>query len=87
MFETLRKLVLTGGLIFLKPGTGAQIIMAMLMCMAAMRVYAAKKPFIDPDIDTLSEAAQYQLYFVMFSALAIRVNLDDESLQDQKMFD
>lgn len=61
--------------------------MAMLMCMAAMRVYAAKKPFIDPDIDTLSEAAQWQLFFVMFSALAIRVDLDNESLQDQKTFD
>ena len=71
----------------MKPGTGAQIVMAMLMCLAAMRVYAAKKPFVEHDIDTLSEAAQWQLFFVMFSALAIRVNLDDESLQDQKMFD
>ena len=87
VFETLRKLILTGGLIFLKPGTGAQIVMAMLMCLAAMRVYAAKKPFVEHDIDTLSEAAQWQLFFVMFSALAIRVNLDDESLQDQEMFD
>ncbi|GMH89826.1 hypothetical protein TL16_g11577 [Triparma laevis f. inornata] len=87
VFETLRKLMLTGGLVFLKPGTGAQIVIAMLMCMAAMKVYAAKRPFIDPDIDTLSEAAQYQLYFVMFSALLMRVNLDGESLQDQKAMD
>ena len=87
VFETLRKLMLTGGLVFLKPGTGAQIIMAMLMCLAAMRVYAAKKPFIEADIDTLSEAAQWQLFFVMFSALAMRVNLDGESLQDQKAMD
>ncbi|GMH95180.1 hypothetical protein TL16_g13095 [Triparma laevis f. inornata] len=87
VFETLRKLILTGGLIFLKPGTGAQIVMAMLMCLAAMRVYAAKKPFVEHDIDTLSEAAQWQLFFVMFSALAIRVNLDGESLQDQEIFD
>ena len=50
-------------------------------------MYAAYKPFIEDEIDTLSEAAQWQLFFVMFSALAIRVNLDDESLQDKKMFD
>ncbi|GMH64269.1 hypothetical protein TrST_g3626 [Triparma strigata] len=87
VFETLRKLMLTGGLVFLKPGTGAQIIMAMLMCLAAMRVYAAKKPFIEGDIDTISEAAQWQLFFVMFSALAMRVNLDGESLQEQKAMD
>ena len=43
VFETLRKLMLTGDLAFLKTGTGAQICMAMLMCLAAMRVYAAKK--------------------------------------------
>ena len=43
VFETLRKLILTGGLVFLKPGTRAQICMAMLMCLAAMRVYAAMK--------------------------------------------
>ena len=52
-----------------------------------MRVYAAEKPFIDHEIDRLSEAVQWQLFFVMFSALALRVNLDGESLQDRKFFD
>jgi hypothetical protein len=61
--------------------------MAMLMCLAAMRVYAAKKPFIEGNIDMVSEAAQLQLFFVMFSALAMRVDLDCESLQDQKAMD
>lgn len=87
VFETLRKLMLTGDLVFLKPGTGAQICMSMLMCLAAMRVYAAKKPFIEDNIDVVSEAAQLQLFFVMFSALAMRVDLDCESLQDQKAMD
>ena len=42
VFEMLRKLMLTC-VVFLKPGTESQICMAMLMCLAAMRVYAAKK--------------------------------------------
>ncbi|GMH69413.1 hypothetical protein TrLO_g2906 [Triparma laevis f. longispina] len=87
VFETLRKLILTGGLILMKLETGAQIIAAMLMCLGTMRVYAAEKPFIHHKIDRLSEAAQWQLFFVMFSDLALRVNLDGERLQDRKFFD
>ena len=67
VIETIRKLVLTGGLIFLKPGTAAQIISAMLICLASMRIYVSFKPFIEEEVDTLSEAAQWQLFFVMFS--------------------
>lgn len=38
-------------------------------------------------VNIVNEAAQWQLFFVMFSALAMRVNLDNESLQDRKAFD
>ena len=55
VFETVRKLILTGGLVFMRPGTAVQIIAAMLLCLGSMRVYAAYKPFIDGEIDILSE--------------------------------
>ena len=44
---------------FLKPGTGAQIIFAILLCLGAMRVYAAKA-FIDGEIDIISEGEKWQ---------------------------
>ena len=41
--ETLRRLLLTGGLLFLNPGTGGQIAASIIMCLGAMRVYAGYK--------------------------------------------
>jgi hypothetical protein len=87
VFETLRKLALTGGLVFLKPGTGSQIIISMILCLGSMRVYAGYKPFIEEKVDTFAEVAQWQLFFTMFAALAIRVDVDGESLQDRVYFD
>ena len=87
VFETLRKLALTGGLVFLKPGTASQIMMSMILCLGSMRIYAGYKPFIEDKVDTFAEVAQWQLFFTMFAALAIRVNVDGESLQDRNAFD
>ena len=85
--ETLRRLLLTGGLLFLNPGTAAQIMGSMVMCLGAMRIYAGYKPFIEDSNDLLAETAQWQLFFTMFAALAIRVNADQEGLQDRAFFD
>ena len=85
--ETLRKLALTGGLLFLKPGTASQIIIAMFMCLGAIRIYAGYAPFIDEFPDYLSEVAQWQLFFTMFAALAMKVNVDGENVEDKQMFD
>ena len=52
-----------------------------------MRVYAGYKPFNDDKVDTFAEVAQWQLFFTMFAALAIRVEVDGESLQDRVYFD
>ena len=87
VFETLRKLALTGGLVFLRPGTASQIMMSMILCLGSMRVYAGYKPFIEDKVDTFAEVAQWQLFFTMFAALSIKVNVDDESLQDRSSFD
>ena len=78
---------MTGGLVFLKPGTGSQIMMSMILCLGSMRIYAGYKPFIEDKVDTFAEVAQWQLFFTMFAALAIRVNVDDESFQDRNSFD
>jgi len=63
--ETLRRLLLTGGLLFLNPGTGGQIAASMVMCLGAMRIYAGYKPFIEDSNDVLAETAQWQLFFTM----------------------
>ncbi|GMI36382.1 hypothetical protein TrRE_jg11935 [Triparma retinervis] len=52
-----------------------------------MRIYAGCKPFVDENIDRFSEVAQWQLFFTLFAALAMKVNMDDENLQNRGYFD
>ena len=87
VIETVRKLFLTAGLIFFNPGTGSQIVFSLLISIASMRVYAHYKPFVKDDQDTIAEAAQWSLFFILFGALLIRLNMDNESLQDRAYFD
>ena len=87
LFETMRKLTLTGFLVFLAPGTAAQVLFSLIMCINAMRVYAGCQPFIDLSNDRISEVAQWQLLYTLIAALAIKVNLDGENLNDMVFFD
>ncbi|GMH68256.1 hypothetical protein TrST_g5437 [Triparma strigata] len=52
-----------------------------------MRVYSGCKPFISDFYDSFSEVTQIQLFYTMFAALAMKVNLDGENLQDKIYFD
>jgi len=59
----------------------------MAVCLAATRVYSGYKPFALSANDTIAETAQWQLFFAVFAALAIRANFEGESLQDRAYFD
>ena len=61
ILDTIRKLVLTGGLIFLGPGTTEQIAISMIICLAALRIFSGFKPFIKESHDQFSEVAQWQV--------------------------
>jgi len=87
VIETVRKLSLTGGLIFFNPGTASQIVVSMLMCLGSIRTYALYNPFVDPKIDIVAEVSQWSLFFILFGALLLRVNVDGESAQEQGYFD
>ena len=73
VFETFRRLMLTGGLVFLKPGTASQIVLSMMICLFSMRVYAEYTPFVDPAHDPLAETAQWQLFLTLLGALCLKV--------------
>jgi hypothetical protein len=85
VFETLRKLSLTGFLVFLAPGTGLQIVIAIMITIFSLVVYVSLKPFQDPYANKLAIVAQCQLLVTIFCALAIKVKMD--GLQDHQSFD
>ncbi|GMH69242.1 hypothetical protein TrST_g1107 [Triparma strigata] len=74
--ETMRKLVLTGGLIFLGPGTSEQIAISMIICLGAIRIFSGFKPYVKQSHDSFSEVSQWQVFFVMLSAMMIKTKLD-----------
>ena len=85
VFETLRKLSLTGFLVFLAPGTGLQICIAMVITMLSLVVYVKLEPFQDPYANKLAQTAQLQLFFTIICALAIKLKMD--GLQDHQSLD
>jgi hypothetical protein len=83
VFECIRRLLLTAGLLVLSPGTAVQISVAMVICLLSMRVYAQYAPFINPRDDILAEIMQWQIFFTMFGALLMKANKADETTEDE----
>ena len=86
VFETGRRLMLTGGLIFFNPGSASQMVISMLICLFSMRVYAEYTPFIQYSHDQLAEMAQWQLFLTLFAALLVKVDVAGESEADKAVF-
>ena len=87
IFETMRKLALTGFLVFIAPGTTAQVVVSLLMSITALAVYLRTDPFVDGFNNSLALVANSQLVLTLVGALAINVNMDDADLKDQASFD
>ena len=75
VFETVRRLLLTGGLVLFNPGTSSQIVASLIICLLSVRVYSGYDPFIDEKHDRLVEVAQWQLFFTLLGSLCIRVKI------------
>ncbi|GMI09257.1 hypothetical protein TrLO_g2039 [Triparma laevis f. longispina] len=88
--ETLKKLILTGGLVVLGPGTLNQIVISMIICLGSMRVFSGCEPYINYDVDVFSEMAQWQIFFVMLVALLLGfsgISQGDYKIMDEDVFD
>ena len=87
MFETLRRLLLTGGQIILNPGTPSQIVLNLIICMFSMNTYKTYMPFNSTKANKLAEITQWQLFFTMLAALCIKVDISEEDNYNKRMFD
>ena len=87
IFETMKKLALTGFLVFVAPGTTAQVVVSLVMSIIALVVYTNTKPFINDFNNKLALVANWQLVLTLVCALAIEVNMDGINQKDQASFD
>jgi hypothetical protein len=86
LFECARRLAITGMLIFVVPGTPTQIVVAMLVALCSVVVYITTKPFLKDEDDTLAIVTQLSIFFTLFGALLVRVEVDKTDKYDQTLF-
>jgi len=72
IFETLRRLALSGGLVVWGNGTIMQVVASVLICLLSIKMYTYFQPFESRSDNLMQEVAQYQLFFVLFTALLIQ---------------
>ena len=73
--ECLRRLALTGMLIFISDGTTFQIAAGATVALGCFLVYAQEAPFMDDDADALATVAQMSTFTQLFFALLIATNV------------
>ncbi|GMH88338.1 hypothetical protein TrST_g13960 [Triparma strigata] len=78
LFECARRLMMTGMLIFIKPGSPSQIVVAMIIALFSIVIYVHFEPYEEANEDQLAIVSQLAIFFTLFAALMIRVKADDE---------
>ena len=73
----MRKLMLTGVLIFFFPETPSQILVGLLVAFASSLVYSHFNPFTEDEDNLLSNLTQCQTYFAFFAALVSFISSDE----------
>jgi hypothetical protein len=86
VFECFRRLMMTGMLIFVAPGSASQIVVAMLLSIAAIVAFVHWRPYFYEEDDDLAIACQLSIFFTIFGALLIRVDVDDTDDYDAQSF-
>ena len=82
VYDLIRKLFLTGIIIFVRPGTVTQIATATAFCMAALAIHLNVRPFLDAFDNLLQTMALICILGTMYVGLLIRaeVTTNDETI-------
>ena len=85
VFECMRRLSLTGLIIFVYPDSPTQTVVAMLLAIISIKIYAWQQPFVDDSDDFLAEVTQYSIFFTLLSALIIKVDVTKDEGYSQDL--
>ena len=80
LLELIRKAVLTGGLIFIRPGTVSQIWASLLIAMIFLLAVTFFTPYRDFRDTFVTTVCQLCTFLTLLCILALRTNLDEEGL-------
>ncbi|CAM9491441.1 unnamed protein product [Ectocarpus sp. 6 AP-2014] len=82
VWECVRKLFLTGLLVYFEQGTSTQVVIAMLITLAGLRVLAGLRPYQREDENNLAEASLWVTFLTLFAGLLIKADVADEDGYD-----
>ena len=80
-----RKLLLTGVMALVRPGSVAQIVMGLLVAFAAMLLYAQLAPYASRGVNRLSFVAQVNVFLFLLVALLLHIRVDGQP-EDSRMY-
>jgi hypothetical protein len=81
-----RKLILTSILALVQPGSATQVVVGILVAFACLLLNLRLKPYASEQLNFVNTMAQLNLFFFMFVALLLKVNIDDAAGADSKFF-
>jgi hypothetical protein len=86
VIECMRRLLLTGAIVFIAPGTSAQAAIACLLAVISMAVALYCQPHADRLDANIYTTGAMIVFLSMFLSLAIKSNISSEDHQSQKVF-
>jgi len=86
IFECVRRISMTGMLIFVRPGSASQLVLAMILAVASVVAFVKWRPYVFEEDDNLAIACQLSIFFTIFGALLIRVEVDETDEYNQQLF-
>ncbi|GMH79530.1 hypothetical protein TL16_g08175 [Triparma laevis f. inornata] len=86
IFECLRRLAMSGLLVFVRPGSTSQVVLALILAMASVVLYTHLRPFVEDEDDNLAVVCQVSVFITIFAALIVRIEVDQIDSYNQDTF-
>eukprot|EP00936_MAST-01D_sp_MAST-1D-sp1_P002079 g2079.t1 len=86
VLELIRKVLLTGVIIFIQPETASQLAFGCLIAMTFTVLYSEYKPYLYGEDDLLQLMCQLAIFCTMFSGLLIKARVDEKDNFNPTLF-
>lgn len=85
--ELVRKVLLTGFIVFFAPGSSTQIMCGILVCIASLVLTTGAAPFVNQSDDFLTSTAHLDLLMTLLGALMLKLEVPNLDGYDKAGFD
>jgi len=86
IFDCVRRLSLTGLLVFVFKGQASQIVVAMVLASLSVVAFVHWRPFVKDENDNLAIVSQGAIFFTLLAGLLKKVEVDKTDKYDDNMF-